>query len=142
MPMGALGLALHDKVVISEGVFGSDIAFILYVLFHEIVHSYQYKKYGAEVIYKIFSTLEPTDKDVNFLRKIESVADRFSIWRLKRIAKDENFNASHIHPLYKNISNYTLKRNMVIFAKELARNNALSLEQKSEVMYNFIIKSF
>jgi hypothetical protein len=141
MPMYAHGMALHDKVVISESVINNrDIAFVLYVLFHEIVHSYQYKKYGAEVLYKILDTLDTTDEDINFIRKIENVADRFSIWLVRAIAKKEKFNVSNIHPLYKTVSKSMLKASIVRFATELNKHKDLTLEQKSEAMYNLIVK--
>ena len=57
---GPLGYTLHDKLVISKKLLDSgNLSLVLFVLFHELAHSFQFKKYGDNVMYKIY--------DENFL---------------------------------------------------------------------------
>jgi hypothetical protein len=61
------GLALHDKVVFNQNIFTNrKLPEFLYIVFHEIAHQFQYKKYGAELIYKIYTGELPIDESVVF----------------------------------------------------------------------------
>ena len=44
----ALGVALHNGVLINNVVLNRSLEFALFVIFHEVAHQYQYKKYGEE----------------------------------------------------------------------------------------------
>jgi len=80
--ISALGLAKNNVCIISSDIFRYKVPNMIFVLFHELAHYYQYKKYGNEFAMSVY-TNPPSeiDEDVDFLREIETTADRFA--RLK-----------------------------------------------------------
>ncbi|MFN9905707.1 MAG: hypothetical protein ACK56F_06205, partial [bacterium] len=48
--IGVLGLALESGVLINSTIIGRPLPFVLFVIFHEIAHQYQFKKYGDDVM--------------------------------------------------------------------------------------------
>ena len=83
----AMGLALHNGVLFNKMIFYQTLPKFLFVLFHEIAHQYQYKKYGAEKMYEFYLG----DLDVNdaaeSMKKIEIIADEFALRKVRHIAK-------------------------------------------------------
>jgi hypothetical protein len=55
----ALGLAVHNGVLFNEVIFKQQLPDFLFIIFHEIAHQYQYKKYGDEKMYEFY--LDETD---------------------------------------------------------------------------------
>ncbi len=52
--MPVLGLALHNIVLINKQVLSRNLEFALFVIFHEIAHQYQFKKYGDDIMYQCY----------------------------------------------------------------------------------------
>ena len=74
----ALGLAVHNGVLFNEVIFKQELPDFLFIIFHEIAHQYQYKKYGDEKMYEFY--LDETDvKDAAIaMKQIEIIADEFA----------------------------------------------------------------
>jgi hypothetical protein len=88
------GLALHNRVVISSALLKDGfmpkpnaLADLMYVIFHEIAHQHQYKKYGKELIYDMYTGEIETEGAIKFLRYIENVADQFSMRKCRELQK-------------------------------------------------------
>ena len=80
--ISALGIAKHDVCIISKYALGYNVSNIMFVLFHELAHYYQYRKYGNDFAMAVYMGDESEiDKGVEKLKQIESTADKFS--RLK-----------------------------------------------------------
>lgn len=85
----ALGLALHDGVYLSnllltsKSIRSSDFSKLVFVLFHELAHEYQYKKYGAEKMYQIFTKRITVEEGAKHLKYCEDVADEFATRKMR-----------------------------------------------------------
>ena len=139
--MGAMGLALHDKVVINPIVFRFDLNAALYVIFHEIAHQYQYKKYGEDKMYEIYTGKMGMDDAVKFLRRTENVADQFSIRKCRELAKKGLIDSVGLVDTggYDNVTDIQLKTLLVKFRNMLRYDNITDPKKVSEYMYNYII---
>lgn len=70
------GMSLTDNVILNSSMFNRTLYGFIFVLFHEIAHQYQYKKYGKNLLYDL-TTNELTESTLDKLMDIEQVADRF-----------------------------------------------------------------
>lgn len=83
-PLKALGMALHSGVVLNPSVFNGSLIQLLYVIFHEIAHQYQYKKYGDDMLFKMFKEDLPVEEGGKLMKKLEYVADEFAIRKIQQ----------------------------------------------------------
>jgi hypothetical protein len=83
----ALGLAVHNGVLFNEVIFKQELPDFLFIIFHEIAHQYQYKKYGDDKMYEFY--LDETDvKDAAIeMKKIEITADEFANRKVREFVK-------------------------------------------------------
>jgi hypothetical protein len=139
--LGAAGLALHDKVVINPMVFNHDLNYTMYVIFHEIAHQYQYKKYGRDKMYSLYLDELPIDEAIPFLRKTENVADQFAIRKCRELYKLGLLDRVGLvdRGMYDVIPDFTLIRMVQHFRKNLKDNNVTNPDRVSEIMYNSIV---
>ena len=72
----ALGCALHDGISFNESLFDHNFAFFLFVVFHEIIHQYQFKKYSAEKMYSYYIDDIDVSTAAKEIKRLEMVADR------------------------------------------------------------------
>ena len=136
---GALGAALYNKILISNYVFSHSLPFIIYVLFHESAHHYQYKRFGFVEMTKYFHKEINTEEAVQFLRRKETVADNLAIIKLKQLKNSgENIDITEIRPLYKGISDNTLKSYINQVRDILKERNEKDPVTISETLYNLI----
>ena len=80
-------MSLTDNVILNKSVFNSDLYKFIFVLFHEIAHQYQYRKYGIERMYALYNGKLPINDAVEWLRYTESVADQFAIRKCRELQK-------------------------------------------------------
>ena len=73
----ALGVALHNGVLINNVVLNRSLEFALFVIFHEVAHQYQYKKYGEEKMYELYKDEISIEEGAKFMKEIELTADNF-----------------------------------------------------------------
>lgn len=137
--MPALGLALHDGVLINEVVFYQGLPYTLFVIFHEIAHQYQFKKYGAELMYECYNNDYDIKKASQFMKKTEMVADEFALRKLKRmenmgLIKIERFPTSY----YKNVSESQLEHMIISIRTQLKSQNKSTPNEISEHFYNMV----
>jgi predicted SprT family Zn-dependent metalloprotease len=139
--IGALGLALHNKVVINPVVLDMQLNRCLYVIFHEIAHQYQYKKYGKKKMYELYTGELSLEKAVTFLKHTENVADQFSIRKCRELQKLGLLDKKSLitRGNYENMGDMQLASTLVKFRNLLRNNKVTDSERVSEVMYNSII---
>jgi hypothetical protein len=53
--MHGYGVSLSDRVLINQSSFYLSFPMFLFVLFHEIAHQYQYKKYGHKNMTELYT---------------------------------------------------------------------------------------
>lgn len=141
MAYQALGLSLMDKVVINEKVLKSPLSEFLYVLLHEIAHQYQYKKYGIDKMYGIYTGNVSLDDGAKFMNYTEKVADDFAVRKLREINKlfgDKVKIDINIEKVYDNIPFQHYKNLIEFFTKKIKDSNYKNKEEISTILYNYV----
>lgn len=134
--MGA-GVALHDKVIINKQILNSNLEQILFVVFHELAHQWQFKKLGKEKMYEFYLGETSSDDAARFMLKVENVADEFGIRKIRE-AQAKNLIDKSFRPkgAYDNVTIDQIKPMLEFLKKEIKKKNISSPEQLSEFMYN------
>ena len=139
--MGAFGLALHDKVVISPIVLRLDLNRALYVVLHEIAHQYQYKKYGRDKMYELYTGKLGIDDAVEFLKHTETIADQFSMRKCRELAKMGLIDSKGLVSIgsYSGMPDMAFRSLLVKLRNAVRSNKVTNPERVSEFMYNYIV---
>jgi len=141
--MPAMGIALHDFVLINKKTLKSPLSFLLFVIFHEIAHQYQFKKYGNDIMYKCYKDEISLDEAADFMKKTEIVADEFATRKVREFVKFGNIDKSFTPPqVYKNMPILQLKSMISHFRSELKKRNFTTPEKISEWFYNTVKSEF
>jgi hypothetical protein len=138
--MNANGLALSNGVAINPRILNNSKENVLYIIFHEIAHQYQYKKYG-NIIENLFISQEDEESAANLLRKIELVADQYAIRKCRELAK-MGILKSYLIPKEGNYKHFTLdqfKNYLNSFRNLCKKNNVTDCKNVAELFYNYII---
>lgn len=138
--ISAGGMAKNDVCIISKNVLGFNIPNMIFVLFHELAHYHQYKKYGKDFAMSLYTNpISEIDSDINFLKEIESTASRFS--KLKTsfyINKHKINNANITADGYSFISDGYLRQHLIKIKEEIKKRNYTTIEEINEYIYNSI----
>lgn len=137
------GMSLTDNVIISKSMFSKNIFGFIYVLFHEIAHQYQYKKYGKELLYEL-TTKEVSDESLTKLIKIEQVADRFGESMANKYATMFGIPKEKINSPYANTEygKNTYKNLILRIQKEIENGNITCVEQMEAYMLEDYTRSY
>jgi hypothetical protein len=136
----AFGLSMHDGVLINRMLLNTyGLEHLIFIIFHEIAHQYQFKKYGEEKMYDTYIGDISDDEATDFLRKTEIVADEFATRKIRELQKINLFNKSFVPPQqYKNMSKSTLKEMITNIRTSLKNQNIKSPKKISEFFYNMV----
>ena len=137
----AMGLSLVDRVVINEKSLNLPLSNFLYTLLHEVAHQYQYKKYGIDKMYGVYTGDISVNEGAEFMKYVENVADDFAIRKLREINKlfDDKIKINaNISKTYENIPIDYYKSLINIFIKKIKDSNYSSKEDISEILYNYV----
>lgn len=83
----AAGLALHSGVLLNSTIFNYPLPLFLFVVFHEIAHQYQYKKYGDKKMYEFYNDELSLKDAAKTMKQIELVADEFAMRKVREFIK-------------------------------------------------------
>lgn len=135
----ALGLALHNGVLINSNMIGDNLSFLIFVIFHEVAHQFQFKKYGDKIMYGVYSGDVSIDEAAKFMKHTEEVADEFAMRKIRELQKkgliDNNYRANSP---YRNISVQSIKSMIIRFRDELERKDITSPNDISKYFYNMV----
>jgi len=135
----ALGLALHNGVLINSNMIGDNLSFLIFVIFHEVVHQFQFKKYGDKIMYGVYSGDVSIDEAAKFMKHTEEVADEFAMRKIRELQKkgliDDNYRANSP---YRNISVQSIKSMIIRFRDDLESKNITSPNDISKYFYNMV----
>jgi len=137
----ALGLSLIDKVVINEKSLKLPLSNFLYVLLHEVAHQYQYKKYGIDKMYGIYTGDVSVDEGAEFMKYVENVADDFAIRKIREISKlfgDKVKIDTNIKKVYENVPVFHYKALIILFIEKIKNSNYKNKEEISTILYNYV----
>ena len=137
--MGVLGLALSSGVLINENVLNMNLTMMLFIIFHEIAHQYQFKKYGAEKMYDVYKNEMSLDDAAEMMKKIEMVADEFAARKVRQLNKMGFLDKNFVVPSYsKNMTNYQLKSMISHYRNQINMGELKTPKEISEYFYNMI----
>jgi hypothetical protein len=133
------GIALSTGVVINDFYLKKNLELLLYVIFHEIAHQYQYKKYGADVMYSIYVGDIDINEGVKILRKTEEIADDFSHRKIRELQKKDLIDKSYEPPrTYEKVSNFVLSHLINGMKNNLKSKGIKDSEEISKYLYNMV----
>lgn len=125
------GISTPEECIISTIILQFPKEILLYILFHEIAHQYQYQKWGKNLMMNAYTIL-PIEDAVKSLLFIESIADRFAILKLRSIIGNENippyryYGCTNLEFFKEYISN---------LRNSIDENDATDIESINEIIY-------
>lgn len=135
----ALGVALHNGVLINNVVLNRSLEFALFVIFHEVAHQYQYKKYGEEKMYELYNDEISLDDGAKFMKEIELTADNFASRKIRQLQNMGLIDGKFISPeFYKNVPQLQIVNLIKNIRTQLSRSNITSPDDISKYFYNSI----
>ena len=137
----ALGLAVHNGVLFNEVIFKQELPDFLFIIFHEIAHQYQYKKYGDEKMYEFY--LDETDvKDAAIaMKQIEIIADEFANRKVREFIKLGFINGPNkksLFSIYKDVPLYQFERLIIQTKDTIKSKNVSGFDKIAELFYNMV----
>jgi hypothetical protein len=132
------GISCTNKCIISaNALFEKKLVYFLYILFHELAHQHQYRKYGRNLAMDVYKNKD-IDGAIKGLRKIEDTADKFGIMKAKQYEKKFNLPHSNVSPIYKSVPNIQLKDWVFRIQGMIKEKNLKNIEKVEEAVYNLI----
>lgn len=132
------GLSLHNSVLINKMLLNGSLEMLLFVLFHEIAHQYQFKKYGAEKMYELYTGNVTIEYAVDFIYNVEITADEFAFRKIKEYHKMGLLKNARDGRIYKKMGKFNMGRMYNDIMKIISVRKGDSPEEISEILYNFI----
>jgi len=140
--LGVMGLALHNGVLINKSALSRGISFLLFLIFHEVAHQYQFKKYGEDIMYNCYLGDISEEEAAKFMKHTEVVADDFAARKIRELQKKDMIDKTFIPPsMYKNAPINSIKMMVNGYRDQMKRNNITSPEKISEFFYNMVKKN-
>ena len=134
-----LGLALHTGVLINNKVLSNNLEYVLFVIFHEIAHQYQFKKYGEDLMYDCYIGEISDDEAARFMKQTEEVADEFAARKIRQLQKKDLLGKGFIPPqMYKNLPLQQILMMVKQNKNQMRSMNINSPEKVSEYFYNMV----
>ena len=139
--MPALGISLHNGVLINKNSINHGLSFLIFLIFHEVAHQYQYKKYGEKKMYECYIGKMSNNDAAVFMKNNELVADEFASRKIREFQKKGLIDKLFIPPqVYKNVPLSTIGDMIKKYKKQMKSMGVDSPEKISEYFYN-VIKS-
>jgi len=135
----ALGIARNSSCSISTKVLEFPVADLMFVLFHELAHYYQYRKYGTDLVLFIYTNSEEQlEEDARKLKSIENTADKFSIMKTNYYLNKYKINQKITMSGYSNSTIESIKSQLVYFKKIVAQKKLKTVDEINDFIYNMI----
>jgi hypothetical protein len=138
---GADGLAVHNKLVINPQILKKyNPTQALFIIFHELAHQYQFKKYGAEKMMGLYLNEVPLDDAAEAMAKYEAVADEFGVRKVRELQQKGLLDSKH-SPLKgygNNPSAFRFKYMLRTIRTELNRSGVDNIDKAAEYIYNMV----
>ena len=136
------GVSLDDRVILNSTIFNNNLPNFLFILFHEIAHQYQFKKYGAEKMYECYLGNVTLMESAIFMKKIEMVADEFAKRKLREFVKFGiiKANEAKFEGFYKNVPSEHFVGLISQVRTMLKNENITNPKEISELFYNWVKK--
>ena len=137
----ASGISLHNKVVINKRILQNTLENTLFIIFHEVAHQYQYKKYGSSMMHRFYVGEVDMDEAVRFLKYTENVADQFGLRKCREFVKLGLLTKEYVPKMggYDNYSDMMFVNYLKMLRSKIKESGETDDEKISESLYNWAI---
>ena len=125
------GISIPGKCIISKTILQFPMEVLLYILFHEIAHQYQYRKHGRDLMLDAYLGL-PIGEAAEELLRIESIADRLAMLKLRSIIGGESLPP---YRYYRNASIEYFERHIEKIRKSAEELENRDIDSINEMIY-------
>ena len=136
--MGVMGLALESGVLINSVALNHPLPFLLFLIFHEVAHQYQFKKYGEDVMYDCYLGEISEREAAEFMKQTEEVADDFASRKIRQLQKLNLIGPYTPPQMYKNVPIQQITMMINNYREDMIRKNIDSPKKVSEYFYNMV----
>jgi hypothetical protein len=136
--MGVMGLALESGVLINSVALNHPLPFLLFLIFHEVAHQYQFKKYGEDVMYDCYLGEISEREAAEFMKHTEEVADDFASRKIRQLQKLNLIGPYTPPQMYKNVPIQQITMMVNNYREDMRRKNIDSPKKVSEYFYNMV----
>jgi hypothetical protein len=137
----ALGASLPTGVLINKIILDYySLPYVIFVIFHEIAHQYQYKKYGADFSYKIYSDEIPVKDGIRLLKQTENTADQFGIRKCREYGRMGLYREEYTPPKgnYEKFTDEEFTGYINGMKSQIKSSGLTSTEEITTMFYNWI----
>ena len=136
--MPAMGLALESGVLINKMALNGQLPFLLFLIFHEVAHQYQFKKYGEDIMYDCYLGDISEREAAEFMKHTEEVADDFASRKIRQLQKLNLIGPYTPPQMYKNVPIQQITIMINNYREDMRRKNIDSPKKVSEYFYNMV----
>ena len=136
--MPVMGVALESGVLINSEAIDYDLEFLLFLIFHEVAHQYQFKKYGADVMYNCYIGNITEIQAAEFMKKTEEVADEFAARKIRQLQKIGLIGEYNPPQMYKSVPIQKILKMVRGYRNDMKIKNINSPIKVSEYFYNMV----
>jgi hypothetical protein len=136
--MPAMGLALESGVLINKMALNGQLPFLLFLIFHEVAHQYQFKKYGEDIMYDCYLGDISEREAAEFMKHTEEVADDFASRKIRQLQKLNLIGPYTPPQMYKNVPIQQITMMINNYREDMRRKNIDSPKKVSEYFYNMV----
>jgi hypothetical protein len=134
---GAAGISTHDGVLFNQSILNMDLSYFLFVIFHEVAHQYQYKKYGEEKMYEFYYDKISTKEAAKLMKDVELIADNLADRKIKECANLGIIKYKD-HKIYNTIPLSHFEHMIGTIKQKMKDNNVKSYDDIVRMVYNFV----
>ncbi len=137
--ISALGCAKNDVLILSNSLLNFSMPNLLFVLFHELTHYYQYRKYGDDFALSIYiNSEEKIKEDAQRLLQIERTADKFSQLKSSYYLKKHSINESCTVSGYRHLTAEYLATSILQIKRTAKKMGLTTIKDINEFIYNLV----
>ena len=136
--MPAMGLALESGVLINKMALNGQLPFLLFLIFHEVAHQYQFKKYGEDIMYDCYLGEISEREAAEFMKHTEEVADDFASRKIRQLQKLNLIGPYTPPQMYKNVPIQQITMMINNYREDMRKKNIDSPKKVSEYFYNMV----
>jgi hypothetical protein len=138
--MHGYGVSLSDRVLINVASFHVEFPMFLFIVFHEIAHQFQYKKYGEKKMYEVYLGDVDIQEGAKWMKEYEIVADEFALRKVRQLQKLGAIqpNETLFKPFYKIVPIQHFINLIMQIKSEIKQQGITDPSEISELIYNWV----
>lgn len=133
------GISKSDECIINTNILQYNISQCLFIIFHEIAHQFQYKKYGKDFALSVYVDDNTINETLNKLIQIESTADRFAAQQTTKLCNRYNIPINFQQPQYNNPQSKQMLITYISQLRNVIKQRQLTnIDSINDFLYNMI----